>query len=86
MAYQHNRYDEKNFNCVDYTKETIDIFKKFGIVSFQVVGENKKTGELHSWVGIQFGGSMLHFEPQNLVFFDAESEYKNIYVNYNSYK
>ena len=64
----------------------MDIFKKFNIVSFQVVGQNIKTGEYHSWVGIPFGGTILHFEPQNLVLFDAPAEYKNIVVNYNSYK
>ena len=75
------------FTCVNYTSETMDFLKKLGIVSYQVVGTDKNNESLaHSWVGIPFAGTILHFEPQQLVFFNPKDNYVNVVVVYNSYR
>lgn len=79
--YQRSRYDFDEFNCVQFTHEAIVYLKLFRIDSFQVVGWNTNDSYGHSWVGIDFFGTTLHYEPQNLWFFDAESKYEFIYEN-----
>jgi len=75
------------FTCLEFTGEMQNILKKFGIVSYFVYGTKKENKSLqHCWIGIPFGDTILHFEPQNLVFFDPNEEYENIVVSYKSYK
>jgi hypothetical protein len=82
VNYNHNRYNVKTFNCVDFTKESINGFKMFGITSYQVVGMCKDNHSLgHSWVGIDIFGYIIHYEPQGLVIFNPEDDYYDIYVN-----
>ena len=61
---------------MDFTSEAIDYLSKFGITSYQVVGSCKDNQYLgHSWVGIDFFGTILNFEPQSLVIFNPNDEY-----------
>jgi len=87
VSYQHSRYAEGKFTCVQFTNEMISVFKKFGITSYQVVGTDKENSSLaHSWVGIPFGEEIIHFDPQSLLPFNPNDDYVNITVNYYSCK
>lgn len=77
--------DPTRFTCLDYTDEMQAWLKKIGIKSYQVVGMNRRTGEAHSWVGVDVFGSIWHLEPQTLCFFNPSDTYRDVHVNYKSY-
>jgi hypothetical protein len=76
------RYDVEKFNCVDFTSETLAILRACWIPCYQVVGicnDNESRG--HSWVGIDFFGTIIHIEPQIMLPFIPETDYHDIYIN-----
>ena len=77
---QRTRY-EKDFNCVNFTSESIGWFNKIGIDAYQVVGVDKETGTGHSWVCIKPFGYILHYEPQEFMFFYPAWFYNDIWIN-----
>jgi hypothetical protein len=77
---QHTRY-EKTFNCVNFTSEAITYFDKLGIKAYQVIGTDKETGTGHSWVCLKPFGFILHYEPQEFMFFYPYWDYTDIWIN-----
>lgn len=74
------------FTCVDFTNEAIGFFDVIGVRSYQVVGNDRDTGIGHSWVGIDFFGCIINFEPQTLTVFDPSGGYTGVTVNYGSWE
>lgn len=72
------------FTCLDYTVEMLGWLHWWGIGAYQVVGVDR-SGQPHSWVGVDVFGSIHHLEPQTLCFFDPVVEgYTGVTVNYAS--
>ena len=87
LNYQTFRYDIKNFNCVDYTIESMLYFSLFGIKSYQVIGLYNITingttiYKGHSWLGIDIFGYIIHYEPQTFSIFNPKEKYTHIIIN-----
>lgn len=80
--YQHSRYDVENFNCVNFTREARTYLDKLGLKTYPMVGTlNDGSGKRHSWVGIDFFGVILNYEPQICFFFLPEWKYKDVCVD-----
>jgi hypothetical protein len=86
VGFQRSRYDIENFNCVQFTREAVLYFRAIGIKSYQVVGDCKDSDARHSWVGIDFFGYIINYEPQCFLPFIPEWRYENIWLNNNTIK
>jgi hypothetical protein len=84
VGFQSARYDVEKFNCVNFTRESMGFFKSIGVKSYPMYGVVKdNTDVAHSWVGIDFFGYTLNYEPQIYFFFLPEWRYIDVHVDTN---
>lgn len=78
--YQHFRYDRKNYNCADMTRDCEFFFEVFlGLDckrGFGINPDNRSVG--HEWLVVDLFGFSLEWESTGLYFKDVSSNYVNV--------
>jgi len=82
IVYQHSRYIDGKFECVQFTNEARAYFELTGIKTYKCIGQDKFNKFLsHEWLGVDIFGYIIPYEPQFFFFFIPSLEYKNITVS-----
>jgi len=75
--YQLSRYIRGVYDCSDMCKDLEPIFESLGIETKVIIGKEKYTSSLHSWLYLNISGHWYEFETTHLRF-EKVSDYFDV--------
>lgn len=79
VVYQIINYKTDTHDCTQCTAEAQHFFESIGIKTYYMMGENVVTGGHHVWVGVDFFGHIISYDPLTCLFFVNNFLYKTEY-------